>query len=60
MRKSTKLVHGGRHAAHPPKTVNLPIARASTVLFESLGDLICTHPTGTNVNDLVFLFWAGG
>ncbi|MBV6402671.1 MAG: D-glycerate 2-kinase [Anaerolineales bacterium] len=28
--------------------------------FESLGDLIRTHPTGTNVNDLVFLFWAGG
>ncbi|MBE7536757.1 MAG: DUF4147 domain-containing protein [Anaerolineales bacterium] len=24
--------------------------------FESLGDLIRTHPTGTNVNDLIFLF----
>ncbi len=43
MRKSTKLVHGGRRAAHPPKTVNLPIARASTVLFDSLAELAETQ-----------------
>ena len=43
MKKTTKLVHGGRAAAHPPRTVNLPIARASTVLFESLADLAATQ-----------------
>jgi cystathionine beta-lyase len=39
MKKTTKLIHGGRSAAHAPATVNLPVARASTVLFESLGQL---------------------
>lgn len=39
MRKATKLVHGGRTAAHEPRTVNLPLARASTVLFDSLEHL---------------------
>ena len=43
MKKTTKLVHGGRAAAHPPRTVNLPVARASTVLFESLADLAATQ-----------------
>ncbi|PWB57841.1 MAG: cystathionine beta-lyase, partial [Betaproteobacteria bacterium] len=43
MKKATKLVHGGRHAAHPPRTVNLPIARASTVLFDSLSELAETQ-----------------
>jgi len=43
MRKTTKLVHGGRRAAHPPGTVNLPVARASTVLFESLAHLAETQ-----------------
>ena len=43
MKKATKLVHGGRHSAHPPKTVNLPIARASTVLFDSLSELAETQ-----------------
>jgi len=26
------------------------------VYFDALGDLICTDPSGTNVNDLIFLF----
>lgn len=39
MKKSTRLVQGGRHAPNPPATVNLPVARASTVLFESLAEL---------------------
>jgi cystathionine beta-lyase len=43
MRKSTKLIHGGRTAANPPATVNLPVARASTVLFGSLGELARTQ-----------------
>jgi cystathionine beta-lyase len=43
MRKTTRLVHAGRQAAHPPKTVNLPVARASTVLFDSLAELAETQ-----------------
>jgi cystathionine beta-lyase len=43
MKKETKLIHGGRTAAHPPATVNLPVARASTVLFASLGELAATQ-----------------
>jgi cystathionine beta-lyase len=43
MKKATKLVHGGRRAAYPPKTVNLPVARASTVLFGSLAELAETQ-----------------
>ncbi len=43
MKKETKLVHGGRRAANPPDTVNLPVARASTVLFESLAHLAQTQ-----------------
>ncbi|QJR13477.1 cystathionine beta-lyase [Usitatibacter palustris] len=35
----TKLAHAGRSAKKSPGTVNLPVARASTVLFESLADL---------------------
>ncbi|HQZ46558.1 MAG TPA: cystathionine beta-lyase [Usitatibacteraceae bacterium] len=43
MKKSTKLIHAGRHAATPPETVNLPVARASTVLFDSLAALAETQ-----------------
>ncbi|HEX4944573.1 MAG TPA: cystathionine beta-lyase [Usitatibacteraceae bacterium] len=43
MKKITKLIHAGRTAAHPPATVNLPVARASTVLFESLDHLAGTQ-----------------
>ncbi len=39
MKKTTRLVHGGRKSASPPGTVNLPVARASTVLFENLAHL---------------------
>ena len=43
MKKTTRLIHGGRKAAYPPGTVNLPVARASTVLFESLDRLAETQ-----------------
>jgi cystathionine beta-lyase len=43
MKKTTRLVHGGRTAANPPATVNLPLARASTVLFGSLDALAATQ-----------------
>lgn len=43
MKKTTKLVTGGRASPHAPRTVNLPVARASTVLFESLADLARTQ-----------------
>ncbi len=36
MKKDTKLTHLGRTAALTPGTVNLPIYRASTVLFNSM------------------------
>ncbi len=39
VKKTTRLVHGGRKSANPPGTVNLPIARASTVLFDNLEHL---------------------
>lgn len=35
MKKATRLIHGGRSAPHPAQTVNLPVSRASTVLFDS-------------------------
>jgi cystathionine beta-lyase len=38
MKKDTKLSHLGRAVEHTPKTVNLPITRASTVLFASLAE----------------------
>jgi cystathionine beta-lyase len=43
MKKTTRLIQGGRIAANPPATVNLPLARASTVLFESLDALAATQ-----------------
>ena len=39
MKKTTRLVHGGRKSANPPATVNLPVSRASTVLFDNLEHL---------------------
>ena len=36
MRLATRLAQAGRRAASAPGTVNLPVARASTVTFESL------------------------
>jgi cystathionine beta-lyase len=39
MKRSTKLAHRGRRAAVSPRTVNLPVARASTVVFESMADM---------------------
>lgn len=43
MRKQTRLIRLGRHAPNPPATVNLPVARASTVLHESLASLAATQ-----------------
>ena len=39
MKKTTRIVQGGRRARSKPGTVNLPVTRASTVLFENLADL---------------------
>ena len=39
MKKSTNLVQGGRKAKSMPKTVNLPVTRASTVVFENMAEL---------------------
>ena len=39
MKPDTKLSHLGRNAVNTPGTVNVPMHRASTVLFESLADL---------------------
>ncbi len=38
-RFDTKLAHLGRTSAHRERTVNPPLTRASTVLFDSLADL---------------------
>lgn len=38
MKKDTQLTQLGRHVAHTPKTVNVPLHRASTVLFESMAE----------------------
>ena len=43
MKKDTQLVHLGRVAANDPKTVNVPLHRASTVLFESLAEMDATQ-----------------
>lgn len=40
MKKTTRLIQRGRSAAHAAKTVNVPVARASTVLFDSPEDLM--------------------
>jgi len=43
MKKTTRIVHGGRRALSRPGTVNLPVTRASTVLFESIAELEATQ-----------------
>jgi cystathionine beta-lyase len=43
MKKDTKLAHLGRNAAHQPKTVSVPLHRASTVLFDSLAEMRTTQ-----------------
>ena len=39
MRKRTRLLHAGRGRGPAPGTVNLPVARASTVTFGSLAHM---------------------
>ena len=39
MKKDTKLAQFGRKAGYEPKTVNVPLHRASTVLFDSLAQM---------------------
>ena len=39
MKKTTNLIQGGRKAMSAPKTVNLPVTRASTVVFENMAEL---------------------
>ena len=39
MKKDTKLAQLGRKAGYEPKTVNVPLHRASTVLFDSLAQM---------------------
>ena len=39
MKSDTQLSHLGRSAVRTPKTVNVPLHRASTVLFDSLAEL---------------------
>jgi hypothetical protein len=43
-------------APHPTGTLTCPDAlqRSRFPFFETLGDLIRTGPTGTNVNDILF------
>ena len=43
MKNNTKLVQLGRKVGHTPKTVNVPVHRASTVLFDSLAELRATQ-----------------
>jgi cystathionine beta-lyase len=38
MKPDTKLTHLGREVAHDPLTVNVPLHRASTVLFRSMAE----------------------
>ncbi len=38
MKKDTQLTHLGRDIDHTPRTVNVPLHRASTVLFESMAE----------------------
>ena len=38
-RFDTKLAHRGRETAHEARTLNPPVARASTILFDSLDEL---------------------
>ena len=39
MKKATRLIHGGRKAHTQPGLVNLPVARASTVTFDSMAHM---------------------
>lgn len=39
MKKNTKLAHLGRRPVNQPNTVNVPMHRASTVLFDSLAQM---------------------
>ena len=39
MKRATRLVHAGRKARSQPGLVNLPVARASTVTFESIAQM---------------------
>jgi cystathionine beta-lyase len=39
MKRSTRLAQGGRSALSAARTVNLPVARASTVVFDSMADM---------------------
>ena len=43
MKKDTKLTRLGRTPANEPKTVNVPLHRASTVLFDSLAHMRATQ-----------------
>ena len=43
MKKNTKLAQLGRNAVNRPKTVSVPLHRASTVLFDSLAELRATQ-----------------
>lgn len=43
MKKNTKLTQLGRTPANEPKTVNVPLHRASTVLFDSLAHMRATQ-----------------
>lgn len=43
MKKDTQLAESGRKAVHEPKTVNVPVHRASTVLFDSLAEMRATQ-----------------
>jgi len=39
MKRPTRLVQRGRRTASHPGTVNLPVARASTVTFDSIAEM---------------------
>ncbi|MEQ1518002.1 MAG: cystathionine beta-lyase [Usitatibacteraceae bacterium] len=43
MKKNTQLARLGRKPVNSPKTVNVPVHRASTVLFDSLAELRATQ-----------------
>ena len=43
MKKNTQLTHLGRKSVNEPKTVTVPLHRASTVLFDSLAEMDATQ-----------------
>ncbi len=43
MKKNTQITHLGRKAVNDPKTVTVPLHRASTVLFDSLAEMDATQ-----------------